>query len=135
MKYLNNCEYLIYDLPERFKTSDLKHSRTLTTLPSAAIDSDYPGFFKSRRRRAPDGLLQRRISHFTVLEEKVSSEVVPKILVRGPCKSVFVGLIGGWRIVWMALMESINKREIRLIFWLFSLNLLWSFTVAWIYYI
>ena len=61
--------------------------RTLGTLLSAPKVSDSPGFVKSRRKRAPDGLVQRRISHFTILEENISSEVVPKILGGGPCKS------------------------------------------------
>ena len=59
-------------------------ARTLTSLLSAPKDSDSPGWVKTRRRRAPDGLVQRRISHFTILEEKVSSEGVPKIPGGGP---------------------------------------------------
>ena len=65
---------------------DIERLRTFRTLLSAPKFSDSPGFVKSRRKRAP-GLVQRRISHFTILEENISSEVVPKILGGGPCKS------------------------------------------------
>ena len=65
----------------------LRTLRTFRTLLSASKVSDSPGFVKSRRKRVPDGLVQRRISHFTILEEKISSEVVPKILGGGPWKS------------------------------------------------
>ena len=61
--------------------------RTLKTLLSAPKVSDSPGFVKSRRKRVPDCLVQRRISHFTILKEKVSLEVDPKILGAVPWKS------------------------------------------------